>query len=516
MNLFRCLLFGFALFCLVSCTEPVAGNSMETENSISVQAVNYAGGPMSNAKVLVRPAWFVADSSTTLADTNAFIRNETTDQYGWVEIKGLPQGKYTVEIRSNSLSVFATVDHRDTAVAEVFSELVLSPTGTLKGQIALSTDAKKAWVQIYGLDYVVATDSTGAFCFEALPSGVVRIRSIAEGYSSILAEDLSDVYASRIVDMGVIGLPAIGTEDPATWQYAKSFPLDSLVSDWMLPLYDSTIVTIRLNENNFNFSEAASDGLDLRVENENGEHLPYERVRWDSDPKRAVIRVRVSETLVSGPSFLVLRWGHTNAIDRAVNNVWVGIPDSVRRVLNSVWVDDFEDGDTATGFPDPIPACHWYISNSDSVTVSPTSEEGFAKTLETDTAGRGGIVAHLSYVSKGLGWALLGTTLGGYKSLATLDSIVFWARGNGIISLAFDKLKTPTEGKAWAHLSLDSTWTRYTVKPTNLLDADSIGGNIGWDAVKDSVSNITFLGNSGTDFWIDDIHLYGVDRDDLK
>jgi len=516
MNLFRCLLFGFALFCLVSCTEPMAGNSMETENSISVQAVNYAGGPMSNAKVLVRPTWFVADSSTALTDTNAFIRNEMTDKYGWVEIKGLPQGKYTVEVRGNSLSAFTTVDHRDTTVAEEFSELVLGPTGTLKGQITLSTDAKKAWVQIYGLDYLVITDSTGAFCFKSLPSGVVRIRSVAEGYSSILAEDLSDVYASRIVDMGVIGLPAIGTEDPATWQYAKSLPIDSLVSDWMFPLYDSTVVTIRLNESNFNFSEADANGLDLRVENEDGEHVPYERVRWDFDAMRAVIRVRVSEDLVNDHSHLLLRWGHTKAIDRAVSNIWTGIPDSVRWILNSVWVDDFEDGDTATGFPEPIPACHWYIGNSDSVTVSPTSEEGFAKALETDTTGRGGIVAHLSYVSKDLGWALLGTTTGGHKSLATLDSVVFWARGNGGLSLAFDKRKTATEGKAWAHLSLDSIWTRYSVKPADLLDADSIGGNIGWNAVKDSVSNITFLGSSGTDFWIDDIQLYGVDRDDLK
>jgi hypothetical protein len=516
MNLFHCILFGFALFCMISCSEPMAGNSMETENSISMQAVNYAGGPMSNAKVLVRPAWFVADSSKTLAHTNDFIRNETTDKYGWVEIKGLPEGKYTIEIRSDSLSAFVDIDHRDTTVEETFSELVLGLTGTLKGQITLPADSKKAWVQIYGLDYTVSTDSTGIFCFKALPSGVVRVRSIAEGYGSILAEDLSDVYATRIVDMGVIGLPGIGAEDPATWQYTTSFPVDSLVSDWMLPLYDSTVLTIRLNENNFNFSEADDNGLDLRVETENGVHLPYERVRWDAALERAVIRVRVSETLASDSSLLVLRWGHANAIDRAVSSVWEGIPDSVEEILNSVWVDDFEDSNDVTGFPDPIPVCHWYIGNSDSVTISPTSEEGLQKALETDTTGRGGIVAHLSYVSEGIGWALLGTTIGGHKSLATLDSIVFWARGNGTLSLAFDKLKTATEGKAWIHFTLDSAWTRHSVKPANFLDADGVGGNVGWDAVKDSVSNITFLGSDGTDFWIDDVHLYGVNRDDLK
>jgi hypothetical protein len=123
----------------------------------------------------------------------------------------------------------------------------------------------------------------------------VRIRAITEGQTTILAEDLTEIHASRVVDMETVSLPAIGTEDPATWQYEKFISLDSLISDWMLPLFDSTVVTIRLNKDNFDFTQPASDGSDLRVENIYGENLSFERARWDTRTAQAVIRVRVTK-----------------------------------------------------------------------------------------------------------------------------------------------------------------------------------------------------------------------------
>jgi hypothetical protein len=517
MNALRYLLLILTLSFMFNCTEkPVAGNSLETENSIAMQAINLNGKPIANARVLVRPAWFVADSTTALADSTLCIRNLTTDKDGWVEVQGLPEGNYIMEIRSDSVRGFADFAHFDTTTAIKLPKLTLLSTGALTGRIPLPASVKKAWVQIYGLDYGIETDSSGVFRFDSLPAGVVRIRAITEGQTTILAEDLTEIHASRVVDMETVSLPAIGTEDPATWQYEKFISLDSLISDWMLPLFDSTVVTIRLNKDNFDFTQPASDGSDLRVENIYGENLSFERARWDTRTAQAVIRVRVTKKLVNALSYLVLRWGHENAIDRAISDIWNGIPDSVQLLLNSVPVADFENASNLTGFPEPITANPWYTASSDSVVVSPTDDEDFTSALEDASAGRAGTAVHISYVQSGSGWALMGTTLNGYKNLATLDSIVFWARGNGKFSVAFDKLKTKTEGKAWAHMNLDSVWTRYSVATSDLLKADDIGGNIGWDAVKDSVSNLTFLSSTGTDFWLDDIRLHGIDRDDLK
>ena len=38
------------------------------------------------------------------------------------------------------------------------------------------------------------------------------------------------------------------------------------------------------------------------------------------------------------------------------------------------------------------------------------------------------------------------------------------------------------------------------------------GGNIGWDAVKDHVTNISIFGGSGGEFWIDDIEVFGYEK----
>ena len=52
-------------------------------------------------------------------------------------------------------------------------------------------------------------------------------------------------------------------------------------------------VVIRLTGNNFNFSEAAADGSDLRFTKSNGAPLPYEIERWDPVAHLAEVWVKV-------------------------------------------------------------------------------------------------------------------------------------------------------------------------------------------------------------------------------
>lgn len=143
-----------------------------------------------------------------------------------------------------------------------------------------------------------------------------------------------------------------------------------------------------------------------------------------------------------------------------------------------------------------------------------------AATLELDSSGSGreGVVAHFaSQVDSVSNWALMGRFLGGAVDMSDLDSAVFWAKGRtgSKLSFAFDVLADSTDpytsGKAWEHFELDTLWTRYSVSPKTLLAADSIGGNIGWDAVKENVTNISIFGGSNSEFWIDEISFYGID-----
>ena len=144
---------------------------------------------------------------------------------------------------------------------------------------------------------------------------------------------------------------------------------------------------------------------------------------------------------------------------------------------------------------------------------------------------REGLVAHFEYSNdSNYNWALMGRSLGDPMDFSDLDSVVFWARsakGDSAqwISLSFDvQLDSASlekygyeNGKAWVHMELDTVWQRYVITPDDLLETDStkIGGNIGWDAVKDHVTNLNFFGGGVTkgspyEMWLDDVTIYGV------
>ncbi len=165
----------------------------------------------------------------------------------------------------------------------------------------------------------------------------------------------------------------------------------------------------------------------------------------------------------------------------------------------------------------------WYTSVSKYATAELNAEK--------DVDGREGLSAHFVYTNdSNANWALMGHELNGMTDMSDLDSVVFWARSSvgdssQWISLSFDVLldsialdSTGYEnGKAWVHLTLDTTWQRYVVTPEDLIEPDehNIGGNIGWDEVKKHVTNLNFFGGGVTEgvpyeMWLDDVTIYGV------
>ena len=150
--------------------------------------------------------------------------------------------------------------------------------------------------------------------------------------------------------------------------------------------------------------------------------------------------------------------------------------------------------------------------------------------LDADSAAfdREGLAAHMVYTNdSNYNWVLMGKTLRGVTDLSELDSVVFYARGSQDsgqwISFSFDVLMDSVDlekfgyenGKAWVNMSVDTEWKRYVVKPDSLIPADSTrnGGNIGWENVRDHVTNLNIFGGGiGGPFeiWVDDITIYGV------
>ena len=153
---------------------------------------------------------------------------------------------------------------------------------------------------------------------------------------------------------------------------------------------------------------------------------------------------------------------------------------------------------------------------------TPSASKNAEVQLDADSArfGRKGLAAHFVCKRDSAAewdWALIGRELGGFVDMSDLDSITFWARSSekSMISFAFDvfvnddSVTSAENIKAWGHYDVDTAWTRYTVIPSKLDTADSNGGNVGWDAVKDRVTKLGIFGQMGTEVWVDDIKVYG-------
>jgi len=111
---------------------------------------------------------------------------------------------------------------------------------------------------------------------------------------------------------------------------------------------------------------------------------------------------------------------------------------------------------------------------------------------------------------------LLGVGMGTTpKSLATMDSLVFYAKGNSTMSVAFDNL-AGSGTKSWMHLTIDTAWARYTVRPSDLLPSNMATEVRDWNTIQDSVTNLSFLVGNGTEIWIDSVMFYGVGVEDFR
>ncbi len=295
-----------------------------------------------------------------------------------------------------------------------------------------------------------------------------------------------------------------GTSETESEIFAREISVDSIVGSWNRPDSVATVGILRLDESNFDFARTTESGRDVSVERLDGLILPYRLVYWDRPARRGRIEVRLDPLLQTRGGRFMLRWGMPYSVRDDSAMVWKGISEPEKLAATSVLVDDFEHSGLQSLLSD---VSTWKAYAADSATVTT-----FA--IEDAGQGRAGKALHFGY-SAPKGYVLANVPLGpGPRSLRSLDSIVLWARGTGKVGVSFDRVPS---GKSWTFRKLDTAWTRICIRPQDLDTANNLGGNVGWDAVRDQISLLTlFPSGGGSDLWVDDIRLHGVNRDDLR
>lgn len=303
----------------------------------------------------------------------------------------------------------------------------------------------------------------------------------------------SSVIFSVKVDEGAIFSGSVQTQQQNAWVMIRGLeyavPVDSLgnYSFPSLPLGDFEFVLVHLDSNE-NYKVTASVQQCVGCNSPSIPIIDTTRVILPSD---SIDKDSTLQDLT--PSDSTIQKPDSTQVDTSKT-------DTVPHFM----FENFESGTT-----------EWYSSFSQYAS-------GY---LEHTTAGnsRDGYAAHfVCQNDSAYNWALMGKYLGGPVDMSDLDSVVFWARGsvNTYISFSFDIVNGTnpdiTSVKSWAHIYLDSEWKKYTLTPSNLLKADSIGGNVGWENVKTGITNISIFGGTGGEFWIDDIEFFGYEKFAIK
>lgn len=270
------------------------------------------------------------------------------------------------------------------------------------------------------------------------------------------------------------------------------------------------VATVRLDLAKNRFDRLPSDGRGLVVERMDGKPVTFSIQMWAPAEKMARIQVRLEgELLEGGRRFQVRTGGDTSSQSSNTDALWAWIPDTLRTEWSSVLVDNFERAELNNLLPNKSV---WFTRKADSATMSVPATVAAG-------GGRKGKAVSFQYdapLSRN-DFVLLETAIATHPvNFGSLDSIVFWARGTGILSVSLDHLWNEGGSKTWMHDDLDSTWTRWCVRPDDFDKANSVAGNLGWASVHDSITHLTFFATGTGTVMLDDIRIHGLTTEDFK
>ena len=391
------LLFLLAMLCACS-NDKVAGiSTVETENAYLIQIVHEDSVPAVGVLARMRAASFVRSVGDDSAGAE-YYEEFVTDSLGQIRIDSLTVQEAAIEVVDAGEGLFTRILAKDIKSGDSV-QYALRKTGSLRGKVYLPEGVEHAWVQVYGTDRMVKTDSEGFYEMDSLP--------------------------------------------------------------------------------------------------------PYEYG----------LRVIVGDSIVEQVSTV-------GAGEAARANVCAFEPDSVK-------VLDFESADAQFVIRELGISEAGYMSSTDTsvkttpeVAMVPETRKDIAEFFVESGAGRAGNALHwVSSAGRGR-WSFYGIWVCTEESpcdLSATDSIVFYARGSGVISIALETLGSSNEeGKTLAYDTLNTDeWQRRVIKPANFKPRDDMYGNLGWDVISRAVTTISIASYDETEFWIDDVVFYGIKPSDF-
>lgn len=294
----------------LSCANLNGSGSTTTNGHITGALYKTDGTPASGVRVLLLPADY--DPVVNGAVTGASV--DTTDALGRYYLQTSRIGVFAIEavhLTENLRALITDVrlTRPDTIIAP---DDTILPTGAIEVVSADSADTANGYYYIPGTT-LFARIRNGQTLIDSVPAGTIP----AFFYGNSV-----DPLKNRLVRTGLFvrSGDTLLIEDYNSWKHSQNLFLNTTVSgaDVSGMVMDFPVL-VRLTSMNFNFSQAGSNGADIRFTKADSTPLPFEIERWDSAAGLAEIWVKV-DTVYGNDSThrIVMYWGASQA--SAVSN----------------------------------------------------------------------------------------------------------------------------------------------------------------------------------------------------
>jgi 5-hydroxyisourate hydrolase-like protein (transthyretin family) len=553
---------------LVACSnnENVAGGP----GSITTNGLALVDGqPASYASVALRKVGYKAEKPV---EENALVTADTyADEKGNFKVDIPADGKYRLTVAHDGVAYSRVVTRNDFAelgVAQKPDTVRLEPTAVLAGAVDIPEGSSTVWVGVVGTDILVKTDEAGWFALSALPANdSLTLYFVNEDYDEDLGE--KSIYVNPMESVmqdyrtevevpedttakdtaktdttspdklpQVLALLNNGT--PAAYATVALRKADAMVSEYVV---QNAVVEsdLRTDKNGrFDMEWPTKGNYRLTVFKSGYAYSKVysakELAKLDTIHLDATASVSGKVTLRSNAEYL---WVGVYGLDLMVKTNDVG-----SYVLPNVPANDslgiyFVTADSAnslyaewnaiaepysTEFLSPVMVLQdfegdfdgWYV-NTDALfkgtTLTPAKNVADGVVYDSTRKSK---VFHGKYklADDDYAWVLVGTMFDHEMNFSAIDSVVFYAKGDGNIRLSLENYINDTKSlKAatdWMPLSKD--WKRISVNPAELCvgNAKTETCFTSWSGVKNVVKQLHIFPQDGTEFYIDDVTLYGA------
>jgi hypothetical protein len=233
---------------------------------------------------------------------------DTTDADGFYAVNVPTKGRYNiqaVDLASRSRLLLRGIECSNSAVNAPVG--ILAAPGSVRIFLPDSIDKVNGYCYIPGtILFVRLQAKTDFVVIDSVPAGVIPEIQYASFNSS----------ASTVIRYNIpVNSGDTANEYNPAWKYSRRITLNTSVTG--AAVSGDVVhfpVLIRLNANNFNFSQAQTSGADIRFTKSDDAPLPFQIERWDAAQDRAEIWIKADTVFGnSDKQFITMYWGNSQA-----------------------------------------------------------------------------------------------------------------------------------------------------------------------------------------------------------